>query len=156
MSNNNFALCIQTSIQATILQKFGHQEILCIDYTHVTNSYDFTLVTIAFVDYFGDGYPVVWCLSNRDDQFVLEHFLSKSRREQYLKHQCGSCRMTLTMQFYNAWRSVFGLVPNKLLCTWHVDRARMENLTDNDTQVLVYHNLQMLMEELDVHKFETR
>ena len=51
---------------------------------------------------------------------------------------------------------MFGPVPNKLLCTWHVDRAWRENLPlvkDKDTHV--YHNLRMLMEEPDVHKFET-
>ena len=53
---------------------------------------------------------------------------------------------------------MFGPVPNKRLCTWHVDRAWRENLPlvkDKDTQVIVYHNLRMLMEEPDVHKFKT-
>ena len=39
------------------------------------NGYDFWLVTIVVIDEFGDGYPVGWCLSNREDQFVLENFL---------------------------------------------------------------------------------
>ena len=60
-------------------------------------------------------------------------------------------------QFHNAWRSVFGNVDNKLLCTWHVDRAWREKLTlikDKETQMIVYHSLRLLMEETEVKKFE--
>ena len=60
-------------------------------------------------------------------------------------------------QFYNAWRSVFGEVNNKLLCTWHVDRAWREKLSlikDKQTQVAVYHNLRVLLEEKDIQKFQ--
>ena len=31
-------------------------------------------------------------------------------------------------QFYSAWESVFGQGPQKLLCTWHVDRAWRANI----------------------------
>ena len=60
-------------------------------------------------------------------------------------------------QFHNAWRSVFGNVHNKLLCTWHVDRAWREKLAlikDKETQMIVYHSLRLLMEETEVKKFE--
>ena len=46
--------------------------------------------------------------------------------------------MLLNEQFHNAGKSVFGNVDNKLLCTWHVDRAWHEKLTlikDKETQM---------------------
>ena len=150
--------CIyKTPIQATILQIFGHQRILCIDSTHGTSSDDFTLVTIVVVDDFGEGYPVGWCLSNREDPFVLEHFLRP------MKERTGSITPAWFMsddadQFYNAWRSVFGPVPNFYaldMLTEPGGRICHALIKDKDTQVIVYHNLRMLMEEPDVHKFET-
>ena len=61
-------------------------------------------------------------------------------------------------QYHNAWRSVFGEVDNKLLCTWHVDRAWRENLTlikEKETKVAVYHSLRVLLEQSEVSKFNS-
>ena len=52
MSKEDFAIGIQTTIQSSMMRKFGHQRIVCID---STNGYDFLLVTIEVVD---EGYPV--------------------------------------------------------------------------------------------------
>ena len=81
------------------------------------------LVTIVVVDEYGEGYPVAWCLSNREDQFALENFLKPIRK------RIGSITPAWFMsddaeQYHNAWRSVFGEVDNKLLCTWHVMEKR--------------------------------
>ena len=127
LSDNDFVLCLQTPLQATLLKRFGDQKIVCIDSTHGTNSNSFTLVTVLVVDEFGEGYPVAWCLSNREDFFVLEQFFKA------IKRRIGSITPMWFMsddaeQFFNAWRSVFGPVKNKLLCTlWHVDRINGRN-----------------------------
>ena len=65
MSTNDFVLVLQTEIQAQMLEMFGPQRIVCIDDTHGTNGYNFTLITIMVVDEFGEGFPVAWCISNR-------------------------------------------------------------------------------------------
>ena len=60
LSQNDFVLCLQTPLQAMVLKRFGDQKNLCIDSSHETNSYNFTLVTaVLVVDGFGEGYPVV-------------------------------------------------------------------------------------------------
>ena len=156
ISDSDFVLCLQTSVQARIMRQFGHERIVCIDSTHGTNSYHFSLVTVLVTDEFGEGYPVGWCLSNREDQFVLQHFFNA------MKEKIGDITPKWFMsddaeQFYNAWRAVFGCVDNKLLCTWHVDRAWRDNLTlikDKQTQVQVYHNLRLLLEKTETNKFE--
>ena len=105
----------------------------------------------------GEGYPLAWCLSNREDQLFLVNFFNA------LKDRVGNMNPKWFMtddaeQFYSAWVRVFGGNPNKLLCAWHVDRAWRENLkqiSNRETQVQVYHNLRLLLEETDKEAFET-
>ena len=140
-----------------MMKKFGHQRIICFDSTHGTNSYNFSLVTLVVVEEFGEGYQVGRCLSNCEDKYVLHNFFTA------VKKRVSSITPQWFMsddaeQFYNAWRSVFDEVNNKLLCTWHVDRAWREKLSlikDKQTQVAVYHNLRVLLEEKDIQKFQT-
>ena len=53
---------------------------------------------------------------------------------------------------------MFGHGPQKLLCTWHVDRAwrgAVKNkIQYKELAALVYHNLQVLMKETEKDKFE--
>ena len=48
-------------------------------------------------------------------------------------------------QYYNAWSGVFGPVPKKLLCSWHVDRAWKkaiyEHIIGPEAKLEVYHML---------------
>ena len=63
----------------------------------------------------------------------------------------------LAEQFYNALVATFKNTPHMLVCTWHLDRAWRENLRqlkDSDLQAKVYHNLRVLLEETDCHRFE--
>ena len=155
MHDDDFLICLQTPMQASMMKKFGHQRILCIDSTHGTNSYNFSLVTLVVVDEFGEGYPVGWSLSNCEDQFVLHNFLTA------VKKRASSITTQWFMsddaeQFYNVWKSVFDEVNNKLVCTWHVDRAWCEKLSlikDKQTQVAVYYNLGVLLEKKQIQKF---
>ena len=60
-------------------------------------------------------------------------------------------------QFYSAWYCVFGSGPQKLLCTWHVDRAwrgHLNSVKDRELAQTIYHNLRVLMEEQDKEQFE--
>ena len=60
-------------------------------------------------------------------------------------------------QFHSAWTSIFGGNPQKLLCTWHVDRTCRKSLskvTDKQCQISVYHTLLVLLEERDVERFD--
>ena len=156
LCDNDFIICLQTPIQASIMKHFGHRRIVCIDSTHGTNSYNFSLITVLVTDEFGEGYPVAWCLSNREDQFVLQQFFT------VVKKRVGSIKPKFFMsddadQFYNAWRSVFGDADNKLLCTWHVDRAwrdKLRLIKHRQTQATVYHNLRLLLEETNTQTFE--
>ena len=140
----DFALGIQTPLQAQMLKRFGPNKIICIDATHGTNAYDFSLLSIMVVDEYGEGYPVGWCISNRMDlTLLIEYFKA-------MKEKVGSVVPNWIMtddadQFYSAWFSIFGPGPQKLLCTWHVDRAwrgHLNTIKDRELAQKIYHNLE--------------
>ena len=70
LKRQDFILVLPTPM----LIKFGIN-VICMDDTHGTNSYDFNLVTVLVVDEFGKGYPVASCLCNRVDMSILIDFL---------------------------------------------------------------------------------
>ena len=139
-----------------MMTKFGNGRVVCIDGTHGTNGYDFTLITVVVIDEYGEGFPVAWCISNREDQLLLITFFTA------LQKRVGDVSPAWLMsdlaeQFYTAWVASFGNTPHKLVCTWHLDRAWRQNLKhlkDNELQAMVYHNLRVLLEETDQHKFQ--
>ncbi len=53
---HDLALVIQTPLHVDMLRNFG-DNIVCIDATHGTNSYDFILISIIVIDEFGEGCP---------------------------------------------------------------------------------------------------
>ena len=64
---------MQTHAQQTMLQKLGGNGV-CIDGTHGTSAYDFTLNSLLIVDEFGSGFPVAWYLSNHKDANAMRIF----------------------------------------------------------------------------------
>lgn len=74
MCDDDFMIRLQTPMQLSMMKKFRHQKILCIDSTYGSNKYNFSLVTLVVIDEFGESYSVGWCLSNCEDQFVIHIF----------------------------------------------------------------------------------
>lgn len=122
----------------------------------VQNGYDFTLITVVIVDEYGEGFPVAWCVTNREDQFLLMNFFHALRKR--VGNITPAWLMSdLAEQFYTAWIGSFKSRPKKLVCVWHVDRAWRENirqLKDKELEATVYHNLRLLLEETDQKQFE--
>ena len=153
----DFILCIQTNFQKDMILKFGNDTI-CMDSTHGTNMYDFKLVTIAVIDEYGEGIPVGWMISNREDAAMLSEFLKAIRK-------CtGNIQPNWFMtddaeQYFNAWKAVFGCTDKtrKILCAWHIDRswrnALKEHVKCKESQIHIYHNLRTILAETDEAKF---
>lgn len=153
LGKDDFALVIQSSLQADLLRDCGDNKVVCADPTHGTN----TLISVLVIDEFGEGFPVAWCIANREDGVLLNIFFS------HLKEKTGSFSPKWFMsdmaeQYFSSWTSVFGGSPNKLLCVWHVDRAWRKNLlchiTKKEEQATTYYTLRVLLEEMDPPKFE--
>ena len=62
------------------------------DETHGTNGYDFVLISVLVIDEFDEGFPVAWCLLNRQDQFLLINFFNRLKEK--VGDQPGFCLMT--------------------------------------------------------------
>ncbi|XP_011407648.1 PREDICTED: uncharacterized protein LOC100639460 [Amphimedon queenslandica] len=158
-SKSDFAIGIQTTFQRDMLMKFG-SEAICMDSTHSTNVYDFCLVTILVLDDFGEGVPVGWMISNREDAAALRQFLLKVR------NVCGDIQTKVFMSddadnFYNAWKSIFTVSKTKkLICAWHIDKTWrkgvQEHITVKSKQAEVYHHLRVLLEEVTKGTFHLR
>ena len=148
IADQDFVLAIQTEFQRDMLMKFGNNTV-CVDATHGTNMYDFHLITILVIDEYGEGIPVVWVITNREDALLLMEFLKE------IKKRTGPLTPQWFMsddadQYFNAWRGVFGENgTKKILCSWHVDRAWRaalhEHITDTKNKVEIYHFLRLLL-----------
>ena len=103
-------LVVPTEFQRDMMVKFGNN-IVCLDTTHGTTMYDFLLITAIIVDEYGEGVPIAWALSNREDKGVLVHFMKS------VKTRVGSLSPTIIMsdcaeQYYVA---VFGRYTKKIV-----------------------------------------
>ena len=88
--DNDFVLCIQTEFLRGMLQKFGHDTI-CIDSTHGINMCNFHVITVVVIEEYGEGIPVAWMLSNREDVMAINAFITA------LKEVCGIITLTWFM-----------------------------------------------------------
>ncbi len=80
LSKDDFVIAIQTAFQRDMLVQFG-TETICMDSTHGTNMYDFHLISILVLDDFGEGVPVCWIISNREDAALIRQVLLKLREK---------------------------------------------------------------------------
>ena len=128
------------------------------DATHGTTQYDFLLISILVIDEYGEGLPVAWAISNREDATLLVQFLKAVHTKvgdiqpAYFMSDCAE-------QYYNAWHSVFGAT-TKLLCIWHVDqawrKALNEHVSNKQDRVEIYHQLRVLLQERVESEFFVR
>ena len=108
-------------------------------------------------DSYGEGIPVAWAISDREDACTLVQFLKP------LCERVGNIEPCIFMsddaeQYYTAWCGVFGSQPKKLLCAWHVDRAWQkavhEHVKGTEQKLEVYHMLHVLRMESSKMDFQ--
>ncbi|XP_062596991.1 uncharacterized protein LOC134258447 isoform X1 [Saccostrea cucullata] len=126
LRKEDFMLAFMTKQQLEIYQKFANR-ILCMDSTHKTNSYSFKLITLLVPDQFRKGYPVAFCISNREDETAIALFLNS------VKSRSPETQVNILMTDddnagWNAARSTFGDELQHYLCTWHIYRSWTRNV----------------------------
>ena len=102
LADDDFLLCIRTEFQRDMLKAFGHDTV-CIDTTHGTNMYHFNLITLVVINEYGEGIPVAWMLSNREDAISLIPFFAA------IKGSSGVVSPSWIMSddadnYFNAWK----------------------------------------------------
>ena len=127
LNKSDFVLVLQTPYQTVMLKEFGNN-VICIDSRFKTIGYDFTLITILVIDEFGEGYPVAWCLTSREDQELISLFFET------IKNKSGMVTPQWIMtddadQFFNSWKTVFSEDPQKLLRMYLACGSSMERCT---------------------------
>ena len=66
-----FLLVLQTEFQKDVVTRYGNKVILT-DATHGTTQYDFQLISTVVIDDYGEGLPVAWAISNREDVALVQ------------------------------------------------------------------------------------
>lgn len=106
VGTDDFIIGIQTNFQREMLQKHG-QVCVCMDATHKTNIYDFKLITLLVTDEYGEGIPVAWAVTNREDVTMLIQFLQAVHNKTG-QLNCPKWFMSDdTGQYFTAWKTVF-------------------------------------------------
>ena len=75
LGKEDFMLAVMTKQQLLMYEKFAPL-ILCMDSTHKTNIYSFKLITLLVPDEFRHGYPVAFCISNKENEQAISIFLN--------------------------------------------------------------------------------
>ena len=154
LSTDDFLIGIQTVFQRDMMKEFG-ESLICMDATHGTNHYHFNLVTVLIMDEFGEGVPVGWLISNKEDFSTLCFFLKS------LLSQTGPIKAKYFMsddaeQYYSAWNSTYGEFSKKLLCIWHVDRAwrsKLQLISNAEKRTHAYWCLRSMLQVLSIVEF---
>ena len=115
------------------------------------------MTSLLIVDEFGEGFPVAWCLPNKEDFTTLKLFCQK------IKNVTGDLSPAWFMtdiapQFYDAFCAVFNCEPIQLYCTWHIDKAFKEQLKSKiknfEIEVEVYKQLRIVLEQTNEKLFD--
>lgn len=156
LAEKDFLLIIMNEWQKKMLNMFG-SDIICMDFTHGLNNYDFDMATLLVVDEKREGFPSAFIFSNRHDSALLSIALTAIKN-------CGVNVSPKTFMsdddntFYNAWRKVFAETENRLLCTWHVERSWKKKLNElcsnHEDQKLIYERLTCVLTETDEEAFK--
>ena len=149
-----FAVGIQTNEQ---LQMMNNRQILCIDATHGTNQYGYSLTNLLVPDEWGKGYPVGHLISNYTDEKTMYYFFNEIKR----RSPNLVVNAIMSDDDYsgpNAIKAVFGESIRHLLCKWHVHRSWQRKLkhhipTDTALREEVYKCLVVILEEKNSNKF---
>ena len=88
---SDFVIVFQTEFQAEMMCKFAPNHVVCVDSTHGITGYDFKLLSMVVIDEFGEGIPVAWLLTTREDFTTVEFFFK------VLKLRVGDISLCLMM-----------------------------------------------------------
>ena len=116
------------------------------------------LVTLVVIDEYGEGITVEWMIANRENTIILKQFFEA------IKQRTGNISAQWFMSdnsdnYFNAWQAVFGRnETKKIICAWHIDKtwrkALLEIVKGRDEQITIYHQLNLLLNEREVPKFQ--
>ncbi|XP_052121990.1 uncharacterized protein LOC113217748 [Frankliniella occidentalis] len=150
-----FVLAIQSKEQLEMMVE-GCKEILVIDETHSTNSYDYKLLNLMVRDKFNLGYPVGHAICHPSEETTLQ-YVFKAIKERCPDLSINCCITDDDPKLINSVNAGLGEAIWHLLCVWHIHRTIQSNLRerikDNDLVNEIYGIMCVLIEECDESQF---
>ncbi|XP_048735607.2 uncharacterized protein LOC125651055 [Ostrea edulis] len=140
LAKEDFMLAIMTKQQLDMYEKHA-PIILCMDSTHKTNLYSFKLITLLVPDEFRRGYPVAFCISNKENEQAISVFLNA------VKSKSPQTKVNILMTDddnagWNAAKNVYGSNLEHFLCIWHVHKnwrlKIQQHVKDTEQQAEIY------------------
>ena len=92
---DDFMLAIQSEFQKDAMMMYGAKGIL-VDTTRGTTQYDFLLITVLVVDDHGEGLPVAWAISDKEDLNAITQFFEVFTTESAISTLLVLCRTVLS------------------------------------------------------------
>ncbi len=158
LEDRDIVVIFMSPSQELLLQKHG-SNVITMDRTRNKDSSLFIMHTMLVLDYDGDGIPVAFTITNRDDAAVIDVFLT------CIKEKVGPLEpntlMTDTQETHlDSWKSIMGAPSYHFFCTWHVKKAWELNLSlkifnkekRNETRKIIH----SLLAEANVDTFYSR
>ncbi|XP_065218195.1 uncharacterized protein LOC135844040 [Planococcus citri] len=119
LTDEDAILVFMNDFQEKMLKTLG-RNILCLDGTLGTNSCGFFLYTLLVLDYDGEGFPVAFMFSNRNDKISIKVFL-RSIKEKICEVITPKIVMSDMQElYYNAWVEEMIKPATYLHCMWYV------------------------------------
>jgi hypothetical protein len=138
-------------------------ELNCIDATHNVGN-GFKLITVLTVNEFFQGTPLAFCISKRENGSVLATFF-ESIKKRVNKPLISKVFMSDDAEFFfKTWKATMDPENlhyiQRLLCTWHVNRAWKTNIQSRVKEKFKRAELSVklfdLRKELDQQSFEQK
>lgn len=123
LEEEQFFMVIMNQFQIEMINNFNNQNerVITMDGTFGLNNKKVLLITLMMIDEFGNGLPLAFCLSERENEVTISAFLTIVRElvgdinAQYFMSDDAN-------QYFNSWKSV--MINNskvkKILCSWHI------------------------------------
>ena len=83
VGTDDFILVLQTQFQLDMLKANGNK-CICMDATYGVNMYAFMLISILIIDEYGEGIPVAWAITNREDTAILIQYMKAIKQKNSL------------------------------------------------------------------------
>jgi hypothetical protein len=149
LQDDDFFLALMTGFQVECCDNLQYDwSCVCIDATHNVGN-GFKLITVLIINEFYQGKPLAFCISKRENGSVLASF-SEAIKTKVNRPLLSKIFMSDDAEFfYKTWKSVMDPEYHhniqRLLCTWHVNRAWKTNVqsrvTDNEKRKEVQEKL---------------
>ena len=114
--NQHLRLALCSPVQAKMLKAFG-TKLIFMDAVYGVGKHGFPILTLLVKDDFGNGFPVVWCISSTEDKEAWKEFLVAALAAAGLT---ADGRTFMIDKSKAEMAAITEIGANYLLCTFHV------------------------------------